>query len=172
MTHQYTIATGGIVLGAGGPPDTPRTAIAWAADRVLAVGSDIEVRAISRGDSTFLDLAGSIVTPTPRDEAAAERVVQAAIAVGDRLDPVEAMWGAGLLADGGRLEPGSPADLAFWGMSSRRVPPAAAAATVRIIATVRAGAFTAGDAHTGPFARLPGWTAPARPPDEVSRPLP
>ena len=65
MTHEYTILTGGTILGHE-PTDAeaPRpTAVAWAEDTVLAVGSDAEVRAISRGDSRFGDLHGAWVVP-------------------------------------------------------------------------------------------------------------
>ena len=111
MTHEYVIALHGVVRGA--PDSTPApTAIAWAADRILAVGADATVRALSRGDSTFLDLDGCAVGP---------------------LDP------------GQTLEPGAPADLAFWRAGADDTAPP--------IATVRAGAFTEGDEHTGPFGR-------------------
>lgn len=62
MTHEYTIATGGTVVTR--QAEEPATAIAWAADTVLATGTDAQVRAISRGDSTFLDLAGATVSAT------------------------------------------------------------------------------------------------------------
>jgi predicted amidohydrolase YtcJ len=67
VTHEYVIAVGGHVRGAT-PGTRPATAIAWAADRVLAVGPDDDVRAISRGDSIFLDLAGCVVTAAPGGE--------------------------------------------------------------------------------------------------------
>lgn len=108
MTHEYVIATGGHVHGVAAERSPEPTAIAWAADRVLAVGSDADVRSISRGDSTFLALDGAAVTA---------------------LDPAMT------------LEPGSPADLAFW----RDGPDP--------VAVLRAGHFTEGDAHTGPFPR-------------------
>ncbi len=108
MTHEYVIATGGRILGTDPSAGMKPTAIAWAADRVLAVGSDEAVRAISRGDSTFLDLDGCAVTA---------------------MDP------------SATLEPGSPADLVF------RRPGSA-----EVVAMVRAGAFTVGDEHRGPFA--------------------
>ena len=64
MTHEYTIATGGVFApGSGTPFSDGPTAIAWAADTVLATGTDAEMRALSRGDSTFLDLAGATVRP-------------------------------------------------------------------------------------------------------------
>ena len=59
MTHLYSLLVGGLVLPGSGHPDA--TAIAWAEDTILAVGSDQEVRAISRGDSQVLDLGGAIV---------------------------------------------------------------------------------------------------------------
>jgi len=61
MTHEYTILAGGTVIRGGSEPDA--SAIAWAADTVLLVGSDREVRSISRGDSHFIDLAGAFVVP-------------------------------------------------------------------------------------------------------------
>jgi len=61
MTHEYTILFGGVVLPGGEAP--PATAIAWAEDTVLAVGSDTAVRSISRGDSRFVDLHGARVEP-------------------------------------------------------------------------------------------------------------
>ena len=109
MTHEYVVALGGHVRGAAAEPGPEPTAIAWAADRVLAVGPDERVRAISQGDSTFLDLEGAGVTA---------------------LDPATT------------LEPGAEADLAFW----RDGPDP--------IAIVRAGAFTEGDEHAGPFRRV------------------
>jgi predicted amidohydrolase YtcJ len=72
VTHQYTILTGGRILISGEPESGPRpgqgsvdppTAIAWTEDTVLAVGADAAVRAVSRGDSRFHDLAGAIVRP-------------------------------------------------------------------------------------------------------------
>ena len=64
MTHEYTIATGGRVRLPGATGASPATAIAWAGGFVIATGTDTEVRSISRGDSTFLDLGGR-----PRDGA-------------------------------------------------------------------------------------------------------
>lgn len=154
MTHEYVIAPGGIVPGAVEPTGATPTAVAWAADRVLAVGSGEAVRAISRGDSTFLDLAGCAVTPAPEWPAAAEDVVRAAVAAGRPFDAAELMAQAGLLAPDARVETGAGADLAFWSADPGAVPPSAAA-SLRIVAIVRAGAFTAGDEHAGPFARLP-----------------
>jgi len=66
MTHEYVIAVGGHVRGATSGRQ-PATAIAWAADRVLAVGPDDVVSAISRGDSIFLDMGGCVVTPATGD---------------------------------------------------------------------------------------------------------
>ncbi len=61
MTHEYTLLVGGTVVPGGGQPDV--SAIAWAGDTILAIGTDHEVRAISRGDSHLVDLAGAIVVP-------------------------------------------------------------------------------------------------------------
>jgi hypothetical protein len=59
VTHEYTILTGGIVVRGDAAPDA--TAIAWAEDTILAIGSDEAVRSISRGDSRFVDLRGARV---------------------------------------------------------------------------------------------------------------
>jgi imidazolonepropionase-like amidohydrolase len=61
VTHEYTLLVGGTVLPGGEAAEG--TAIAWAGDTVLAIGSDDEVRSISRGDSHFADLAGATVIP-------------------------------------------------------------------------------------------------------------
>ncbi len=165
MTHEYVIAVGGSILGTADDGETERataatpapTAIAWAADRILAVGSDAAVRSISRGDSTFIDLAGCAVTPAPADLAAAEAAVRAAVDTGlgagahpASRDLFVVLTQAGLLDPGAPLEPGAPAELAFWssasGADASEVP-----TPTRIIAVVRLGAFVDGDEHLGPF---------------------
>lgn len=119
MTHEYVIAIGGRIRVS--PHEAPgrvaTTSIAWAADRILAVGSDEAVSSISRGDSIFLDIAGCVVTATSE--------------------------GAG------ELEPGSVADLDFWDLD-----PSGSARRAHVVASVRAGSFTDGDEHCGPFRRL------------------
>jgi hypothetical protein len=146
MTHEYIIGLGGQVL-----PDregTGATAVGWAADAILAVGSDERVRAISRGDSTFLDLGGCVVTPLPADLDAAEALVRDT--TDGSLDVGALLIGAGLLEPTAGLEPGSPADLAFWRAAA-------------LVAVLRAGHFTRGDAHRGPFPPpAPGATATPR----------
>ena len=139
MTHEYVIGLGGQIHAA---PDaaTEATAVAWAADHVLAVGTDDAVYSISRGDSTFLDLGGCVVTALPDDPDRANALVReasprsaaelGALLIGDRL-----------LDPGSGLETGSPADLAFWARESG----------FHLLAIVRAGAFIDGDEHMGPF---------------------
>jgi hypothetical protein len=61
VTHEYTILTGATILPGGGQP--PCEAVAWAAGTVLALGSDAEVRAISRGDSHVMAYPGAFVVP-------------------------------------------------------------------------------------------------------------
>lgn len=61
MTHEYTILTGATILPGGNR--APCEAIAWAHGTVLALGSEAEVRAISRGDSQFLAYPGAFVEP-------------------------------------------------------------------------------------------------------------
>ncbi len=153
MTHQYVIALGGRVLGSDSEGEPVATAIGWAAGGVLAVGSDTDVRSISRGDSTFIDVRGCIITQAPADPIEAQHAVQGVTGAGSELERLERTRKAGLLGEGGPLEPGSRADLAFWGVGSA---PAGSSAPLRIVALVRAGAFTTGDPHCGPFPRLSG----------------
>lgn len=82
MTHRYTILSGGTVIPARGEPAV--SAIAWAGDTVIALGSDEEVRGLSRGDSWFVDLAGSSVIPLGGVDAAWP--VDATLEVGGRAD--------------------------------------------------------------------------------------
>ncbi len=163
MTHEYVIGLAGVVPGhvtddTGGAGLLLPTAIAWAADCVLAVGTDAAVRAISRGDSIFLDLDGCAVTPLPGDPARAARLTEltGATTAPDRL--LETLIGAGLLMPGVVLAPGAAADLAFWAPSGAPDGPR----SWRLVAVVRGGAFTDGDEHHGPFSEavLPERTAP------------
>ena len=152
MTHEYVIATGGRIesLTAGGGKPTP-TAVAWAADHVLAVGADDVVRSISRGDSTFLDLDGCVVTALPSDPVRADAVVAKAALSGGAEGGITALLvRAGLLSDDSALETGSPADLAFWDAASGS--DASGERPARgLVAVVRGGGFTEGDEHHGPF---------------------
>lgn len=151
MTHEYIIFVGGRVEPgradpAAGHPGGVATALAWAADRVLAVGPDEDVRSISRGDSTFLDLGGCVVTPLPDELARAEALLEAAPQMPgtSQAGPGERLLEAGLIPEPGVLEPGSPADLAVWmALAGER--------TFRLAAVVRGGHFTEGDPHRGPF---------------------
>ena len=59
MTHKYTLLIRGTVISGRDEPDV--TAIAWAAETVIALGSDDEVRRTSRGDSHVIDLGGATV---------------------------------------------------------------------------------------------------------------
>jgi len=61
VTHRYTLLVGGTVISGREEPDV--SAIAWADDTVLALGSDADIRRISRGDSHVVDLAGAFVLP-------------------------------------------------------------------------------------------------------------
>lgn len=157
MTHEYVIALGGwIESGRLGRGDAEPTAVAWAADHVLAVGLDDVVRSISRGDSTFLDLRGCVVTALPDDPAGADALVREnASSAAPDLDLEALLIGAGLLDPGSDLEPGSPADLAFWDVGPEPGRPGRRPA-LRLVAMVRDGAFTEGDEHYGPFRAASG----------------
>jgi predicted amidohydrolase YtcJ len=72
MTHEYTLLVNGTVLTMdGASPADPigrrANAVAIAGDRILAVETDVEVRAISRGDSHVVDLGGRTVIPGFQD---------------------------------------------------------------------------------------------------------
>ena len=59
MTHRYTLLIRGTVISGRDEPDV--SAIAWAADTVIALGSDDDVWGTSRGDSHVIDLGGACV---------------------------------------------------------------------------------------------------------------
>lgn len=61
MTHEYTLLVGATVLPGGAEPAC--RALAWAAGTILALGTEAEVRAISRGDSHVMALHGRFVVP-------------------------------------------------------------------------------------------------------------
>ena len=61
MTHRYTLLVGGTVLSS--MDGRLATAIAWAEGVVLAVGTDEQVLAASRGDSHVIDVQGAFVVP-------------------------------------------------------------------------------------------------------------
>jgi hypothetical protein len=67
VTHLYTILLGGNVIPARDQPAV--SAIAWAGDTVIGLGSDEELRGLSRGDSWFVDLEGASVVPLGGDDA-------------------------------------------------------------------------------------------------------
>jgi hypothetical protein len=79
VSHLYVILLGGTVIPGGDAPDG--TAIAWAGDTILAIGTDDRVRGISRGDSTFVELAGASVIPLA-DDAIPAWPVEATLDVG------------------------------------------------------------------------------------------
>jgi hypothetical protein len=157
VTHEYVIGLGGRIEPHGfGPGDTAPTAIAWADDRVLAVGPDDVVRSMSRGDSTYLDLSGCVVTALPDDPVRADALVREATFEGEPdLDLGALLMATGLLDPDAALEAGSPADLAFWGAGPRTSDPVGRA-EVGLVAVVRDGAFTEGDEHRGPFSDARG----------------
>lgn len=83
MTHEYTILTGGLVLTGEGSPAC--TAIAWADEIVLGFGRDQDVRAMSRGDSRFIDLRGAVVVPLGADDSV-RWPPETALEIGGRAD--------------------------------------------------------------------------------------
>jgi predicted amidohydrolase YtcJ len=82
VTHRYTLLIQGTVISGRDEPDV--TAIAWAADTVIALGSDDDVRGISRGDSRVIDLRGATVVAL--DGPDVQWMPDATLAVGGRAD--------------------------------------------------------------------------------------
>jgi predicted amidohydrolase YtcJ len=152
VTHEYTILYDAIVLT--GDEACPRaTALAWAADTILAVGETATVRAISRGDSRFIALPGRLITPAPTRPHALEQGLREAVALADTARAES------ILASLGRLAPTDPvrclrigelADLAIWSADPAALAPREAA-SLRIEAVVRGGRFTRGNPIHGPY---------------------
>jgi predicted amidohydrolase YtcJ len=116
VTHRYTLLIRGTVISGRDEPDV--TAIAWAADTVIALGSDDEVRGTSRGDSHVIDLGGASV-----------------VALGEGPD---ACW-----PPDATLEVGGRADLAVL-TSDPRLVDSQAQHRLPALALVRAGRVVAG----------------------------
>jgi len=116
VTHRYTLLIQGTVISGRDEPDV--TAIAWAADTVIALGSDDDVRGTSRGDSHVIDLRGASV-----------------VALGEGPD---VLW-----PPDSRLEVGGRADLAVLESDPRRID-APAGQRLSALALVRGGRVVAG----------------------------
>ena len=65
MTHEYTLLVGGTILC--GLDQPPMSAMAWAAGTVIALGTEEQIRGISRGDSRVFELHGGYVVPLAAD---------------------------------------------------------------------------------------------------------
>ena len=105
MTHEYTLLVGATVLPGGGAPACE--ALAWAAGTVLALGTEAEVAAISRGDSHVMTFPGAFVVPL---EEPLEVGGAADLAVyeddprdGEPGDPVAILRGGHVMLAGGHL---------------------------------------------------------------------
>jgi predicted amidohydrolase YtcJ len=83
VTHRYTILVGGTVIPGRDQPDA--SAIAWAMDTVIALGTDADVREASRGDSHVIDLQGASVVALG-DGPDARWPPQAILEIGGRAD--------------------------------------------------------------------------------------
>jgi len=116
VTHEYTLLIRGTIIS--GREEADVSAIAWAADTVIALGSDDEVRGTSRGDSRVIDLAGAIV-----------------VGLGEGPD---AHW-----PPDATLEVGGRADLAVLGSDPRRID-APGGRRLPALAVVRGGRVVAG----------------------------
>ena len=152
MTHVYTILYDATVLT--GDEECPRaTALAWAADTILAIGETATVRAISRGDSRFIALPGRLITLAPARPDAVEQSLREAVGMADTKG-VEAILASlrrlGPTDPVRRLEIGEPADRAIWSADPAALAPREAE-RLRIEAIVRSGRFTRGDPIHGPY---------------------
>jgi predicted amidohydrolase YtcJ len=116
VTHGYTLLIRGTVISGRDEPDV--SAIAWAADTVIALGSVDDVRGTSRGDSHVIDLGGAAV-----------------VALGEGPD---ARW-----PPDATLEVGGRADLAVLERDPRLVGPRAQH-RLSALALVRGGRVVAG----------------------------
>jgi predicted amidohydrolase YtcJ len=116
MTHEYRILIGGTVIR--GPGQADATAIAWAGGTIIAIGSDTEVRAISRGDSFVASIARLFVAAVPRST-----------------DPSLDLAGV--------LEVGGDANFAILTFDPRR-PPSDHGTTASIVCVVRLGRVVRG----------------------------
>jgi predicted amidohydrolase YtcJ len=116
VTHRYTLLIRGTVISGRDEPDV--SAIAWAADTVIALGNDDDVRRTSRGDSHVIDLRGASV-----------------VALGEGLD---ARW-----PPDATLEVGGRADLAVLASDPRQVD-VPAGHRLAALALVRGGRVVAG----------------------------
>ena len=116
MTHRYTLLIRGTVISGRDEPDV--SAIAWAADTVIALGNDDDVLGISRGDSHVIDLGGACV-----------------VALGEGHD---ARW-----PPDATLDVGGRADFAVLASDPRRIE-APAGQRLSILALVRGGRVVAG----------------------------
>jgi predicted amidohydrolase YtcJ len=110
VTHEYTLLVGGTVIRGGTAADAQ--AIAWAHGVILAIGSNAEVRAISRGDSTVIDLGGACVVPLARDATldVGGSADLAILATDPRLSPESGPWppsSATAVVRGGRVVSGA-----------------------------------------------------------------
>jgi predicted amidohydrolase YtcJ len=130
VTHRYTLLIRGTVISGRDEPDV--TAIAWAADTVIALGSDDEVRGTSRGDSHVIDLQGASV-----------------VALGERPD---VLW-----PPDATLEVGGRADLAVLASDPRRMD-APAVQRLSALVLIRGGRVVAGrlPGETSPRATTEG----------------
>ena len=127
MTHEYTLLIGGTILT--GPGHPPVTSMAWAGGTVIALGTEAEMRGISRGDSAVLQLGGAFVVP----------IDQAGVV---SWPPASA------------LEIGGPADLAILDDDPRD-----AHGPLAPVALIRGGHVTEGNLPSSPGPRGPATAA-------------
>jgi hypothetical protein len=103
VTHEYTLLLGATVIPGGGAPSCE--AVAWASGTILALGTEAEIAAISRGDSHVMTFPGAYVVPLEETlevgGAADFAVYLDDPRLGDPGDPVAILRGGHVVIEGG-----------------------------------------------------------------------
>jgi len=112
VTHEYTLLFGATVLPGNGEPACE--ALAWAGGTILALGTEAEIHAVSRGDSHVMTFPGAFVVPLeqPLEVGGAADLVayQRDPRLGDPGDPVAILRAGHVVIEVGHAAMEAPAD--------------------------------------------------------------